>query len=157
MRASLALLLVLVLALMSGCQGGTSEETAKIGAATESTDKVAEKVGEPVVITPDPGAIEATIPDAGAESVIDASDGVSEKEAQVVGAYYLRALRQERLGAGYGDTSEAFSMLNQVRVMSEWLLTYSRTTIDGEPADAYAATIVVDSNTGKQLRFTEAP
>ncbi len=156
MRAPLALALILSLALMFGCQSTAPDDAAKTG-TTESAGKTAEKVGEPVVITPDPGAIEATIPEAGAESTIDASDGVSEQEAQVVGAYYLRALRQERLGAEFGTTSEAFALLNQVKVQSEWLLTYSRTTVDGESADAYAATIVVDTTTGKQTRFTEAP
>ncbi len=156
MRAPLALALILSLAVMSGCQSTAPDDAAKT-ATTKPVDKTAEKVGEPIVITPDPGAIEAAIPDAGVESTIDTSDGVSEQEAQVVGAYYLRAIRQERLGAEYGTSSEAYTLLNQVKVMSEWLLTYSRTTIDGDPADAYAATIVVDTATGKQLRYTEAP
>lgn len=157
MRAPLVLALILSLALMSGCQSAAPNDAATPDATTESAEKTDGNVGEPVVITPDPGAIEATVPEAGAESTIDAGDGVSEQEAQVVGAYYLRAVRQERLGAEYGKTSEAFTLLNQVQVMNEWLLTYSRTTVDGESADAYAATIVVDTATGKQLRYTEAP
>jgi len=54
-------------------------------------------------------------------------------------------------------TPEAYELLNQVTFQGEWLLTYSRTTVDGESADAYAATVVVDAKTGAQLRVTEAP
>jgi hypothetical protein len=152
------LLLALTMAAVTGCQAAKPEaaqtkSTPKT--ATQPAEKVAEKVADPIVITPDPGPLSTKDPIA--ESTIDAKDGVSEKEAQVAGGYYLRALREKRQGAKYGTTSEAYTLLNQVKLRGEWLLTYSRTTVDGKSADAYAATVVVDTKTGKQLRVTEAP
>lgn len=144
---------------VSGCQAAKPEQAAQTESASKTVpqpaEKVAEKVAEPIVITPDPGPLATKDPIA--ESTISVKDGVSEKEAQVAGAYYLRALREKRLGDKYGTTSEAYTLLNQVKFTGEWLLTYSRTTVDGKSADAYAATVVVDTKTGKQLRATEAP
>lgn len=161
------LLLALTMATVSGCQTAKPDQAAQTGGASKTVpqpaekpaekvaEKPAEKPAEPIVITPDPGPLATEDPIA--ESTISVKDGVSEKEAQVAGAYYLRALREKRLGDKYGTTSEAYTLLNQVKFTGEWLLTYSRTTVDGKPADAYAATIALDSKTGKQLRATEAP
>jgi hypothetical protein len=153
------LLLALTAVAVSGCQAAKPEQAAQTEStpktATQPAEKAAEKVASPIVITPDPGPLATKDPIA--ESTISVKDGVSEKEAQVAGGYYLRALREKRLGATYGTTSEAYTLLNQVKLRGEWLLTYSRTTVDGKSADAYAATIVVDTKTGKQLRVTEAP
>lgn len=157
MKVLLALVLALSMTFMFGCQGAKPEVGAGATSTGQSSEKPTEKVGEPVVITPDPGPLAAIESGKGAESMIDATDGVDEKEAAVVGAYYLRAHLEAKLADAYGDTSEAYTLLNQVKVMSEWLLTYSRTSVDGKPADAYAATIVVDTKSGKMLRVTEAP
>lgn len=153
MRAVLALLLALSVALVSGCGATKPEPTVSTtGSSTQgaasSTTKPAEKIADPITITPDPGPL---------GSGINAKDGVDKQEAQVVGASSLVALREKRLGDAYGANTEEYTLLNQVKVQGEWLLTYSRTTVDKQPSDAYAATIVVDTKSGKQIRVTEAP
>jgi hypothetical protein len=153
MRATLALLLVLAMALVAGCgQAATSEKPA---AKAETTKPAAEKVDNPITITPDPGPL--ALKDPATEATIDTADGVDQAEAAIVGGFYLRALRQSKLADAFGTKAEAFALLNQVKVAQEWLLTYSRTTVNGQPAEAYAATICVDTKTGKQTRYTEAP
>jgi hypothetical protein len=152
------LLLALTVVMVSGCQAretAESPKTAQTGATTKAADAPAEKVGAPLTITPDPGSL--ALKDPLAEATINVSDGVDEKEAQVAGAYYLRAFRENKLGGAFGATAEAYTLLNQVKVRGEWLLTYSRTTVDGQSADAYAVTVALDAKTGKQLRITEAP
>jgi len=153
MKTVMALLLALSLLLVGGCGQSDASQPSEPKPAAQPAEKPAEKSATPVVITPDPGPAALKEP---SES-IDASDGVDEAEAQVVGAYYLRALREERLGAEFGNATEEFAMLNQVKLQGEWFLTYSRTTVNGESADAYAATIVIDAKTGKQSKVTEAP
>jgi hypothetical protein len=154
-RVALVLLFALTTTAVSGCQAAKPQQPAQTESAAKPAAKPAEKVADPIVITPDPGP--RALKDPIAESTISVTDGVDEKEAQIAGGYYLRAHREKTLGAGYGTTSEAYTLLNQVKMRGEWLLTYSRTTVDGKPADAYAATIVVDTRNGKLLRVTEAP
>ena len=155
MRAALVFLLALTMVAVSGCQAAKPEQVAQTGTAAKTVTKAAEKVANPIIITPNPGPLATKDPIA--ESTISVKDGVDEKEAQVAGGYYLRTHREKALGAKYGTASEAYTLLNQVKLRGEWLLTYSRTTVDGKSADAYAATIVVDAKTGKLLRVTEAP
>lgn len=151
MRVAAALLCALSIALVSGCQSAEKPaQDAQPGkvAQTETAAKTIQNLADPITITPDPSAL---------GSKVDAKGGISKDEAQIAGAADLIALRKAKLGDGYGATSEEYTLLNQVKVMGEWLLTYSRTTVDKAPADAYAATIVIDTKTGKQLRVTEAP
>jgi hypothetical protein len=155
MRVALMLLLTLTTVAVSGCQTAKPQQAARPESTTKAVTQAAEKVANPIVITPDPGPLATKDPLA--ESTISVKDGVDEKEARVAGGYYLRAHRENTLGAKYGTTSEAYTLLNQVKLRGEWLLTYSRTTVDGKSAGAYAATIVVDTKTGKLLRVTEAP
>jgi len=158
MRVLLAVVLVLSFAFMTGCQADKPEQTAdssEQSAEDQGAVEAAEKVENPISITPDPGPL--ALKDPIAEATVDVSDGVDELEAPILGGYYLRAHRETTLGDAYGETAEAFELLNQVTFQGRWLLTYSRTTVDGEPADAYAATVVLDAQTGKQLEITEAP
>jgi len=158
MRSLLALSLILSMTLLAGCGADKPADTSQNQGSTQAAEKPAEAVGEPVTITPDPGELGSKdLAGASPVTLIDATDGVDETEAQIVGSQYLRALRAERLGADYGKTAEAFTLLNTSKLMGEVLLTYSRTTVDGAAADAYAATIVLNEKTGEQVRVTEAP
>jgi hypothetical protein len=151
MRAALALLCVLSIAMISGCQSAeTPAQTTKTTqtAQTETAAGTTKSIADPITITPDPSSL---------GSKVSAKGGISKNEAQIAGAEGLIALRKDKLGDSFGTSSEEYTLLNQVQVMGEWLLTYSRTTVNKAPADAYAATIVLDSKTGKQLRVTEAP
>jgi len=158
MRVLMAVVLLLSLALVTGCQADKPEQDAKSPEQTsqaESPADTAKKVENPITITPDPGP--SALADPIAAAAVEVGDGVDEQEAKILGGYYLRVHREKTLGDAYGDTAEAYELLNQVTFQGEWLLTYSRTTVDGEPADAYAVTVAMDAKTGTQLRVTEAP
>jgi hypothetical protein len=159
MKLPLLVALVLLTTALSGCQSAKPEQATKAQVVAEQppVTQPAEKTDTPITITPAPGGSASAKPGASPESLVDATDGVDEKEAQIVGAQYLRALREQKLGANFGSSTEAYSLANQVKVQGEWLLTYSRTSVGGQPSDAYAATIALDSKTGKQTRVTEAP
>lgn len=154
----MAAALLVSLALVTGCQADKPAQDVKQpeqSSQAEVAVETAEKVENPITITPDPGPSALADPIAG--GAVEVGDGVDEQEAKILGGYYLRVHREKTLGDAYGETAEAYELLNQVTFQGEWLLTYSRTTVDGASANAYAATVVVDAKTGAQLRVTEAP
>jgi hypothetical protein len=158
MKKLVTLALILSVAVVAGC-GSKSAAPQTTGASgsvqpaqtsqPQSAPATAQKSATPVVITPDPGSLDAAV---------DPKGGISKEQALVAGAKGLIALRQKRLGAQYGASTEEFTLYNEVKVRDEWLLTYMRATIDGKAStNAYASTIVISAKTGKQTRFTEAP
>jgi hypothetical protein len=125
--------------MVSGCQSAEKAVPATKTEQAKAAAEPAKNIANPITITPgvsSPG------------SKVDAKGGISKQEAQIAGARYLVALRKARLGDRFGATSEEYTLLNQVEMRGEWLLTYSRTTV---------ATIFIDAKSGKQRRVTEAP
>ncbi|NTU71196.1 MAG: hypothetical protein HGB10_05190 [Coriobacteriia bacterium] len=155
MRVVLVVLLAASVAVVAGCGSGASTMPSQSQDSTQTQPSeqaqvdspVAEKIADPITITPKPKPVPPSV----------AEGGISKVEAQALGGEMLVAHRKKTMGDAYGTSSEEYSLVNQVAFQGEWLLTYSRMTVNNEPSEAYAVTIAIDAKNGKQLRLTEAP
>jgi len=86
-----------------------------------------------------------------------ADSGADKSTALAVADAALTDLRVKSLGDKYSQTSETFATVNVMQLKGNYYITYSRTLVDGKPADAYAATFVVDPKAKKVVSFNEKP